>query len=95
MYSILDDHLDGTSPEDIPIAGAFDFEAAFPRVMIILTFHKKTHAWIIKKIIWLSTIPQCMINTPMSLLARHAMYGKPSGPGDELCPRAIALREGQ
>ncbi len=32
MYSMLYDDLDSTSPEDIPIAGAYDFEAAFPSV---------------------------------------------------------------
>ena len=33
MYSMLYDDLKSTSPEDIPIAGAYDFEAAFPSVI--------------------------------------------------------------
>ena len=44
MYSMLYDHLDSTSPEDIPIAGAYDFEAAFPSVIhewIWLVLHRR------------------------------------------------------
>ena len=37
MYSMLFDDLDSTSPEAFPIAGAYDFEAAFPSVI---------HEWI-------------------------------------------------
>ena len=33
MHSMLYDDLKSTSPEDIPIAGAYDLEAAFPSVI--------------------------------------------------------------